>query len=230
MRAAGAGAGAPGGTGDAVKPEPAAKPLMEFVCAYDYCDEFGQVRFQKFRYRTNCKRGKTFRYFRQNGKPGKPRGADALPYRLPELLQALRSGRKCVYITEGEKDCLSVVEAGGVATSPHQGAEQGPDSEQCKWFAGYGGRVYVLADNDPAGYRCAQWWLEGLVKYAGLAPAQIRFRVARVGKDVSDHLAAGYRLSDMRKVSKATVREKAQQQRDELAARRGGYWYPRGNA
>lgn len=181
----------------------------ELVCAYDYRDEFGTLRFQKLRYRylepEKAGRPKTFRYW--HGAWGKPDGADRLVYRLPELLDAIRGGERVLYIVEGEKDADTAARWGMYATSNHQAAGPGNKvtAEQAAWFQGYSGQVRIVVDKDTSGYTLAWRWRTQLVKHAGIQPEQIRFYKARTGKDLTEHLEAGRALAGLRTVDEAEV-------------------------
>jgi hypothetical protein len=114
------------------------------VAVYDYPDEHGTLRFQVVRYEP-----KEFRQ-RQPGLSGEwiwnRQGTPGLPYRLPELLEAL-SCDKTVIVVEGEKDADNAWIFGIPATCNAGGAK--------KWtaqHAGYlkGADVVVIPDNGAA--------------------------------------------------------------------------------
>lgn len=175
----------------------------EFVCTYDYRGEFGNLQFQKARYRyfypEAAGRSKTFRYWRpgvyrgQGWEWGKPTGADDLLYRLPGLLAAIRAGARQVLVCEGEKDADTAFDRGLIATTAHQGGGPGNKvtAEQAAWFMGYSGSVVIVADRDTTGYATAWRWYQQLIAQAALRPEQFRVVVSRVGKDLAEHYERG---------------------------------------
>ena len=92
----------------------------------------------------------------------KPKGWVKIPYRLPEILEALAKDPGIdVYLPEGEKDCETLVALGLIATTNSEGAtplkakigKWAPELN--KWF--YGIRhLFILADNDEVGRAFAQ--------------------------------------------------------------------------
>lgn len=70
-----------------------------------------------------------------------------VPFRLPEVIEAIGLGRT-VFITEGEKGALSLIERGFCATCSPGGAGKWP-KHFAKWFEG--ANVIVLPDNDEPG-------------------------------------------------------------------------------
>jgi hypothetical protein len=113
-------------------------------------------------------------------------------YDLPELLTAIRRGRR-VFLVEGEKDAEAIKRAGGIATTAPWGANHWAD-EYTRQLAG--ARLVIVGDDDEPGWAR----VERLV--AELTPVVRSLRVvkAREGKDASDHLAAGFRLDEFEEV------------------------------
>jgi hypothetical protein len=144
--------------------------------------------------------------------------ANDLLYRLPELLEAFGGGAaRIIYWTEGEKDCKTMVEKFGVvATSHHQGATHATPG-QAAWLERFGGTIVLVADWDVAG--CA----DALRRYALLRAVGIRTDQLRVvrgrasrgrpplahGKDVTDHVKAGFGLDDLVSLSVETLQRHA---------------------
>jgi putative DNA primase/helicase len=170
------------------------------VATYDYRDEDGKLLFQVCR-----KSDKTFPQRRPDGNGGWIWGIEGVRrvlYRLPELI-ATPIG-ETVYIAEGEKDCINLTDAFGVATTCNPGgaAKPKPDgtpakpkwrSEYNRYFAGRD--VVILPDNDDAGRAHA----EAIAK--NLAPVAARVRIVDLPGlppkgDVSNWLAAGGNQSD----------------------------------
>jgi hypothetical protein len=108
---------------------------------------------------------------------------------LPEVIAAVKC-RRTVLIVEGEKDAERARAHGQTATTNPGGA--------LKWRDEYseflrGARVVIVWDRDNAGRKHA------LAVAASLAHvgARVRFARAKVGKDLSDHLDAGYGVKEM---------------------------------
>lgn len=108
-----------------------------------------------------------------------------IPFRFPELLRAARAGER-VFAVEGERDVLSLVKLGMVATCNPGGAE--------KWRASFvthlvGADVVILPDNDPPGEKHA---LQVARSLRGAATIKIvRLPGLPPKGDVSDWLEAG---------------------------------------
>lgn len=115
-----------------------------------------------------------------------------VPFRLPQLIAAIREQRS-VYVVEGEKDALAVVDAGGDATTI-KGAGGGWWPEYSAFFAG--ANVIVVPDRDVPGRRHAELLVRELVPVA----ASVSVALAVSGKDPHDHLAAGFTLDDFQTI------------------------------
>jgi hypothetical protein len=130
-----------------------------WAACYDYRDEMGVLISQKIRWEWKGLDGgkrKTFRQrrpARPNDDPAKIRdgfvwtrsGFDRVPYRLPELLEALAGG-ETAYLVEGEKKADLLWDWGLAATCTDQGAGRwAPELNQ--YFRG--ADLVILPDNDP---------------------------------------------------------------------------------
>jgi 5S rRNA maturation endonuclease (ribonuclease M5) len=159
------------------------------VAAYDYVDERGELLFQCVRFRP-----KAFKQRQPDGRGGwvwNLKGVRRVLYRLPAVSAAVAAGAT-VYVVEGEKDVQAIERAGAVATCNPMGAGKG------KWHREYtdtlrGADVVVVADRDEEGREHARRIVSSL---AGVA-ASVAVVEAAVGKDVSDHLAAGHGLAQL---------------------------------
>lgn len=171
------------------------KPVL--VTTYEYTDAEGNVLFCKGRYQP-----KTFRVWRPKPGGGKEWGIGDAPrvlYRLPNVVRAISEGRP-VLLVEGEKDVHAAERAGAVATCNFDGAAKA--GQRPKWRPEYGealrgAHVIVVPDNDEAGHAHARAALDDLRGKAASV------RVMRVlpdapHADLSDHLAAGHTLDDLR--------------------------------
>jgi len=116
-------------------------------------------------------------------------------YRLPELLAA--DPTATVYVVEGEKDADNGAAAGMVTTCSGGGADgRLPDDLE----ALRGRHVVVVADNDAAGARHARAWQARLDDLAASTTVVLP-GVDEPKADLSDHLAAGLGVDDLRPVA-----------------------------
>ena len=144
-----------------VKPIPLiAVPTLEQE--WHYTDEDGISLFLKQRYKTYDAKGKTYKTLRvmpDGTRVGKLGDCRIVPYRLPEVLQAVADGR-VIYICEGEKAADALCSLGVVATTSHAGAGGwNPDLNQ--YFTG--ANVVIVPDNDIAGWGYAHKIVESLI-------------------------------------------------------------------
>jgi hypothetical protein len=127
-----------------------------------------------------------------------------LIYNLPKVVAAVQNGQT-IWWPEGEKDADSLKAIGLVATSHHGGAGK-ISLKQAAWLAG-AKRVVLLYDLDPDDKRGGNvgmadvWKRFDLLQIAGVAAERIVVAHARAGKDVTDHLEAGYGPEDLVSVS-----------------------------
>lgn len=155
---------------------------------YDYRDAEHRLRFQVVR--TDPKG------FRQRVPDSDASGgfrwglgsAEALLYRLPQVLAAVRDGQT-IYVAEGEKDVHALVGAGCVATCNPMGAGKWRDAfSECL----RGADVVVVQDDDDAGRKHAAQVRTSLLRVG----ARVRIVRPAAGKDPYDHLAAGHGVDD----------------------------------
>jgi hypothetical protein len=127
---------------------------------YNYTDEYGKLIFQTIRYGFRdgdgrpvlTKDGKSKKTFSQRQPFGSNwawnlKGARPVPYRLPELVEAIANGQT-IFIPEGEKKVDKLMAAGVAATCNAMGAKKWRD-ELTAHFAG--AKVVILRDNDKSG-------------------------------------------------------------------------------
>jgi hypothetical protein len=126
-------------------PDSKGDPLGRIVATYPYRDEQAEVLFEVVRLEP-----KDFRQRRPD--PSKPggwswsvKGVRQVPYRLPELIEAI-STERVIFVVEGEKDCEAMWARGQPATCNAGGVG--------KWRAELndffrGADVVIIADNDP---------------------------------------------------------------------------------
>jgi hypothetical protein len=165
------------------------------VARYTYQDSEGQVLFAKIRY---SPKGFSVEHPNGNGWQAGLGNTRRVLYRLPEVRRAIAEGQP-IYLVEGEKDVDRLRREGVTATCNFDGASL--PGVKPKWRPEYsdmlaGADVVIVADRDPAGYAHAQAAAESLRGRA----RSIRTMQAAVdghGADVSDHLDAGYKITDL---------------------------------
>ncbi|MWV57434.1 phage/plasmid primase, P4 family [Rathayibacter sp. VKM Ac-2754] len=165
----------------------AAKMSQEAV--YRYADEDDNLLYEVVRYGNGA--DKTFSQQRPDPTNPKRRigdmeGVTPVPFRLIELLGALSEGED-VWIVEGEKDVLAMVQAYGdsmTATCNHGGADMWKDEYHSVHFMGSTSKVSIVADQDPPGYRHARKVRDSLQRVAGITARVVR---SAEGKDAADH-------------------------------------------
>jgi hypothetical protein len=167
----------------------------EVVKHYDYHNAKGETIF-----RVNRTVPKAFFQQRPDGHGGWINGRQGvLPviYHLPEVLTANR-----VVIVEGEKDADAVMARGTVATTCPGGAGKWRD-EYSPLFVGK--TVAIIQDVDPVdpktGKRPGQEHAQAVHDSLARAGVKATLLQPAVGKDVSDHIAAGISLSDLIRAS-----------------------------
>jgi len=143
-----------------VRPIMPAIPVLENE--WVYTDENELPLFLKQRYKTFDAKGKTYKTLRvmaDGSRVGKLGDCRIVPYRLPEVQQAVAEGR-AIYICEGEKAADALCSLGVVATTSHAGAG-GWNQDLNQYFAG--ANVVVVPDNDTAGWSYAAKIVESLL-------------------------------------------------------------------
>jgi hypothetical protein len=168
-----------------------------FLARYDYRDELGTVLFETVRLHP-----KDFRQRHPDGHGGwiwNLKDVRRVLYRLPELIAALKSGRKVVFIVEGEKDVERLRALNEVATCNPMGAGKWRD-EFAEFLRGFDWAI-VIADKDDAGRTHVQ-------QVAALVSQVVpHVRVIEMPgdgiKDVSDFLAADGTVDEIVAIAKA---------------------------
>jgi hypothetical protein len=133
---------------------------------------------------------------------------EGLMYNRPALDKALPAGED-IYWCEGEKDADNAARAWGVCTTTHYQGGAGARRDQAEVFAATGdGRVFLVLDNDDVGVQLA-WRHAKLLVAAGVSPRRVRFlapALAEPKADLSDHIAEGLDLEDLRPVGAREMR------------------------
>lgn len=116
--------------------------------SWDYVTDKGDVLFQVVRFEADDGSGeKTYRQRRKEGDRWvwSTKGIEKVPYRLPELRQAIADGAT-VFIPEGEKCVDRLIDEGFASTTNAGGAGKWDDG-LARFFAD--ADVVILPDNDP---------------------------------------------------------------------------------
>ena len=163
------------------------KMKKEFVCAYDYTDMEGKILYQVVRWKVDGPKRKTFT--QQHPDPKNPdkwiknmKGIKPVLYRRPDW-----ANYKWVCVVGGEKDADNLLKIGVPATTNSGGEGHWKDSFN-KEFKGK--KVWILPDNDDAGYKHAEHIYLAL---KGIAAERKIVALPGLEKkgDVSDWLEAG---------------------------------------
>jgi len=112
----------------------------------------------------------------------------ALLYRLPEVIRAVSAGEP-VYLVEGEKDADTLTMLGVTATTTGS-ATSIPTTDLTPLN---GAIVRAIADKDKSG----DGWVKDARRCLGSIVSSLEFRQAAIGKDFSDHYAAGGNLDNL---------------------------------
>ena len=142
---------------------------------------------------------------------GLPKTVRRLLFNTPAVLAAAWEG-KHVWLVEGEKTAeigtAYAAKAGApfVFTTAHGGAGRLPTTTMLDTLAnGDGAQVTIMRDLDPAGVRWALAWYDA-IKARGLKVRIGRAATVDKGDDLYEHLAAGYKLSNVLWESPAALR------------------------
>lgn len=155
---------------------------------YAYVDERGELLFEVVRFRP-----KAFRQRRPDGRGGwewKTAGVRKVLYRLPAVIDAVTVG-DTVFVVEGEKDVEALEQQGYVATCNPEGAGSWRD-EYAEPFRD-AKDVRVVADRDEPGREHARKVAASL---RGVRATVHLYEPAH-GKDVAEHLGAGFGVADL---------------------------------
>lgn len=176
---------------------PRAKNYAEPDVTYTYKDENGNTLYEVLRF--NMGDGKK-RFQQRHHDPEHPdakadgwvwnmEGVRRVLYRLPEVIEAVKSGAR-VYLVEGEKDADRIfAETGRCATTILSGAGKWKD-EYTHFFQG--ARLTIIQDKDEPGKRHAQRIIGELTGVA----SEILLLQSKVGKDVSDMFDGGLAMEE----------------------------------
>jgi hypothetical protein len=163
-------------------------PLGPIVAISDFTDEKGVLLYQEVRYADP----KDFRIRRPNGKGGWiwSKGNHEVPYRLPEILEAIAQGSP-IAIVEGCKDCDALWEIGIPATTNANGARNTKGWRDKLRVHFRGVDVIMTPDNDSAGFKYIADVGAGLTGVAKRIRVLMLPGLTKEGADTSDWLEAG---------------------------------------
>jgi hypothetical protein len=179
------------------------KQRRKIAATYDYHGPDGKLLFQAVRYEP-----KGFSQRRPDPNGGwiwNLKGIEPVLYRLPEVIEAVRSN-KTTYLVEGEKDVDRLVSLGLTATCNPMGAQ--------KWRDSYsetlrGASVVIVPDADTPGRKHAEAVARSLqgkvasvrvLELPGLPWGDDSSLPDKHGSDISDWLDAGYAAPELEKL------------------------------
>lgn len=122
--------------------------LGKIVKIYEYTDERGEYLFEVVRYEPKTFRQRIKDPSEKSGYKWTIKDARQVPYRLPEVIEAIRRGEK-IHIMEGEKDVDNAWDVGIPATCNAAGSGKWPEG-LIPFFEG--ARVVLVRDNDQSGF------------------------------------------------------------------------------
>ena len=177
-------------------PDVAVRPRI--VATYDYRDEDGVLLYQNVRLEP-----KSFRLRRPvpgDGWMWTTEGVRRVPYRLPDLAAAVRTGCPAIFIVEGEKDADALWRVGLPATTNVGGAGKwgAPETEALRALPGRPEFV-ILPDHDLAGARHGAE-VSFLLREARLGARVVELPGLPAKGDVSDWLGQGHTAAELRVV------------------------------
>ena len=198
-------------------------PLKYHVCddhsadgvkCWNYQDQTGRELYRYCRADHGAGKGWFERFDPTIGKyrtgSGVMDGVERVPYRLPEAMDFLavakdRKERLTLYFPEGEKDVDAIFAAKAIATT-NPGGARSFRPEMVKWFQADGALIDVIKCEDIDADGTGELHTQAV--RAALEPHVHSFQVvrAKVGKDVRDHLEAGFTLEQLVSVEPGPAR------------------------
>lgn len=172
----------------------------EPVTHYEYHDENGVVLSRAVRRGSGS--AKTFYQQKSDGHGGwinSMSGVRRVPYRLPELHEAIAEDR-CIYIPEGEKDCETARQYGLAATTNAGGAGKWGDELSVHLKDA---DVVILPDNDSPGRDHAEKVARSLIGIARSIRVVQLPGLAEKG-DLTDWLCEGHALEELERLVDAS--------------------------
>ena len=179
---------------DLFPPKETRNGFGKLAATYDYLTSDGKLLFQVIRFEPKDFRQRRPDATAPDGWTWKTSGIEKVLFRLPEIQSAI-AGDKFIFLCEGEKDVLAMVQRGFDATCNPGGAG--------KWLDSYseilrGADVVIIADKDPAGRAHAQLVagkLHGIAKSVRIL--ELPDINGKPVKDAHDFFAAGGTQADL---------------------------------
>jgi antitoxin (DNA-binding transcriptional repressor) of toxin-antitoxin stability system len=174
---------------------------LNIVATYPYHDTEGELRFEVCRLDP-----KGFRQRRPDPTaPGKwiwnLKGVELIPYRLPELIKAVKAG-ETVFIAEGEKDVAALVANRIAATCNAAGAGKW-QNDFARYFDG-AKAVCIIADKDAPGRKHAAAVASNVKgKVQSVKVIELPDVAGRPVKDAHDFFEAGGTANQLREIAEA---------------------------
>lgn len=170
---------------------------VHIVDEYKYLDESGKYLYSKLRIEGGNLSEKMITFAvvdeENDSYVSGSKNIEQTLFRLPEVISAVKDG-KTIYITEGEKDVLTLEKHGYVATT--SGSAGSWKDEFAEYFMG--AEVVILPDKDKSGQKYANTIKNSLKNYA------FAVKIVTVGEndkeDITDYLNNGHSIDDFRKL------------------------------
>ncbi|MFE3322834.1 toprim domain-containing protein [Nocardia sp. NPDC059195] len=171
------------------------KSSWRMVEAYEYARADGTIAgvVQRREAAFEGGRGKEFSQRAWNAETGRweHHGFDRIPFRLPQVREAIDDADRVIYVCEGEKD-VHAAESAGLTATTNVGGALSWTPEHAQHLAGVH-TVVIVVDHDGPGYRRAEKVMDSLT---GIAQ-RVRVVGAATGKDMHDHLQCGHEIADL---------------------------------
>jgi hypothetical protein len=172
----------------------------QIVATYPYHDASGKLLFEVVRYEPKDFRQRRPDSAAPDGWRWNMTGVDRVLFRLPEVMAAIKAGLP-IYLTEGEKDALAMVERGFAATCNPGGAGK---FLPCYAETLHGADVLIVADKDPAGRKHAADMAQKLFGIAAsVKTIELPDTNGKPVKDAADFFAAGGEAADLDELAHA---------------------------
>lgn len=186
-------------TDDERRPEQTERTYrLQKVAHFDYVWPDGSpcarvVKFDRIDTETGEFVGKEFTQQRWTGETYLNRIGDLrIPVYRADIVAAAVTLKMPIYVCEGEKDADAAVSAFGVVATTNPGGAKKWREHHTEHLAG-ATEVTIISDNDKPGREHAEQVRAALEPVVG----SVVVKAAVKGKDISDHIAAGYGLADL---------------------------------
>jgi 5S rRNA maturation endonuclease (ribonuclease M5) len=163
------------------------------VARYGYKDAEGKLLFEVVRFQP-----KKFRHYNPNTRTWTTKGIRRVPYRLPELLEAINSGRH-IFVVEGEKDVETLRKLALAATCNPGGVGGARLWRDFAQHFQQGSKVILVPDADEPGQKLMdEVAAELLARGCELRRFDLGYPITKNhGKDISDWIAEGHTRDEL---------------------------------